>query len=661
MKYSTPFLFLMYVALQMSAQSYIPCSPHNEKGDVCSHNHHLKVHRADALNPLFDDYDIIFTKLDISAENTSDFIQGNALIEAQVTADQLNTFCIGLSSDMDIASVSIDGENAAFTHLNDEIMLEIEPPLTMGESFSIIITYEGHGHNPNNYAGGLHHLSGDELFNYKPLTYSFTQPFGANLWFPCKQVLNDKIDSLHLFVTTDSAYKVSANGILSDEVDLGNGKTRYEWKTKHPLAYYLVAFNVFDYAEYNFYTLPDGFADSIFIQNFMVDQDHIDAMKSEIDKTHDAMNLYCNLFGMYPFQDEKYGHSIWGKGFGMEHQTMTSMPYEIDFRRLSHELSHQWFGNSVTCGSWQDIWLNEGFATYFDYLALKLLVSDEVGEARMQYYHTKAMTNPGGSVYIPEEEANNPSRIFNYYLSYCKAGAVIKMLRWELQDDDIFWQVLHQYLEEYKDSFATTEDFREVLEEATGDDYYWFFEQWIYGEGYPTLYGYWYQHNDTLTLKMNEHTSQTGATSLFQMLIPYKLKLEGGEDSLILLQQVQRNQIFKVFMPYEVNTVIVDPENELLNGEGEFINYDPNGIDDHEIISCRAYPNPFSSQLKISISSEHSGFTISMYDGTGKSVHSVTTDQQEYMLNTSAFRTGMYYLNIRSVGGASYGQKLFKY
>ena len=640
-------------------QQFIPYSSIEEKSDICSHANCLKSRIGISTNPLLYQYDITFTKIDIETENNSDYINGHAYIEATVTADELNTFCIGLSSAMDIGTVLFDGNSTGFTHINDEINIDLDNPVQNGNSFSVTIYYDGFGNDVNNYAGGLHHVSDESLFNLEPLTYTFTQPFGASLWFPCKQVLTDKIDSLHIFITTGTSYKVSANGVLSARVELGN-KTRFEWKTKYPIAYYLIAFNVFNYAEYNFYVKPDGFDDSIFIQNFMVDQAHINAMKNELDKTNDAMNLYCNLFGMYPFKDEKYGHSIWGHSFGMEHQTITSMPYNIDFRRLSHELSHQWFGNSVTCATWQDIWLNEGFATYFDYLALKLIVSDEVGENRMQYYHTKAMTNPDGSIYVPEDEANNASRIFNYKLSYCKAGAVVKMLRFELQDDEVFWQILHNYLAEFKNSFATTQDFQEIVEETTGDDFSYFFEQWIYGEGYPTFYGNWYQKNDTLFIKINQHTSNTSTTPLFKMLMQYKLWLQGGGDTSISLYQVQRNQKFEVYMPHTVEGIITDPNNEVLNKEYELIHIDPSAVEARELISCNVYPNPFTDIIRISISDEYPNLNITLYDNQGKRVFSDVTAQHDYIINASGFRAGMYYLEVRSADG-SYGRKILKH
>jgi len=638
-------------------QSLIPYAEMSEKSDICNHIHHLKSEHSESDNPLLHAYDVTFTKIDIESNNSSDYIRGYAYIEAKVTADQLTTFVIELAQNMRIDSILFNGNSIGYTRSGDEINISLGASLPDQETFSVTIYYRGFGNDDNDYAGGLHHTA-SSTFNYDHLTYSFTQPFGANLWFPCKQVLDDKIDSLHVFVTTYATEKVSSNGILTNVVELPGNKRRYEWKTKYPIAYYLVAFNIFNYTEYNFYTHPEGFSDSIFIQNFMVDQTHVNAMKSEIDRTNDAMDLYCNLFGMYPFSDEKYGHSIWGKGFGMEHQTMTSMPYNIDFRRLSHELSHQWFGNWVTCGSWQDIWLNEGFATYFDYLAIKNIISEKAGADRMAYYHSKAMDYVNGSVYVPDAAAHLESRIFNYSLSYCKGGAVLGMLRHELQDDELFWQVLRNYLEQYKGSFAQTPDFQRVVEETSGKNFDYFFDQWIYGEGYPTLYGDWYQKNDTVTMIVKEQTSSTNTTSLFELLVPFQFILKNGADTTIMLRQESRNQTFKIRMTEEVINIFIDPENKILNKNLGMTKIIPTSAAVVTQMDFRIYPNPVKDKIHV-LSPGQKDMTYRIYNANGSLAQSDRLAERENLIDASKLMPGVYIFEISSVNGL-YRQKFIK-
>ena len=652
-------IIILMIPFSGFSQEMLPYSQVGEKIDACGNACRTNHISQKSVNSLMNDYDIIYTKLDIEALNESSYINGNVLIRGLVTADLMNAFCIGLSNNMNIEQVLFNGNATAFTHENDEITVELDVELQKGEEFSTTIVYSGNGYDENEYAGGFYFTEDDDDFNYQPLSFSFTQPFGADLWFPCKQDLTDKIDSLDIYITTASSYKVSANGLLKNTIDLGDNKTRYEWETRYPTAYYLVVFNIFNYEENNFYTQPDNMDEPILIQNFMVDQNHINSMKETLDKTAGAMNLYSTLLGPYPFKDEKYGHSIWGKGFGMEHQTMTSMPYSIDFRRLSHELSHQWFGNSTTCATWQDIWLNEGFASYFDYLALKLLVSESSGENRMLYYHNKAMTNRYGSVYVPDDYATDASRIFDYKMSYCKGAAVVKMLRFELQDDEVFWQSLRNYLEVFKDSAASTDEFREIVEETSGKDFEYFFNQWIYGEGYPKYSGLWYQKNDSLFLKINQFASYPSQTQFFDMLMQYKVNFEGG-DTVILLRQGQKTQKFGFPFNHTVTGVDIDPFNEVLNEDYGLTELDVSGISSFLKPECTVFPNPFSEKLNILFDEENTENTyIKIFDISGKLVLRENTNMQTAEISTDKLRSGIYILEVRN-GDRTYRERLVR-
>jgi aminopeptidase N len=660
MKKNLLFLPLFLFASLLMGQSVDYDELIHEKCERCASLQQLHQKAAKASNPLLNQYDIHYTKLEIESDNSSSIISGTASIEALVSDGPLESFVIELLSSMQVSEVSINGTTRPFSHSGDEISVALSPPLLEGETIKAVIHYQGDGYDADGYSGGLAYRSDMDPYNPGALSYTFTQPFGASAWFPCKQILSDKIDSLDIFITTPSEFKATSNGLLNASIDLGNGKTRYEWKTRYPTAYYLVVFNIFEYEEYSFYAHPDGWEDSIFIQNFMLDQDHIDAMKTELDKTGDVINLYSQLFGPYPFKDEKYGHSIWGKSYAMEHQTMTSMPYTIELRRLSHELAHQWFGNLVTCATWQDIWLNEGFASYFDYLALSLLESESSGRTRMNYYHERALTQDEGSIYVPLEDAGNADRIFHYRLSYCKAAAVVQMLRWEI-GDDMFWQTLHNYLDEFRDSTATTDNLNRVVNESTGENYDWFFEQWIYGEGYPTYSGIWYQQGNTLTMKVSQNNSRPSVTPLFKMKMPYRIYYSGG-DTLLNLEQTQGYQSFKVPMEHRVTSIIIDPDNEVLNKGSFLTRVEPSALEPLHENWSNVYPNPFTDRLMISTSLEPGRtFTIEIYDIRGSLVLSRQSSQPEIEIATSILDPGLYLVNMKSSGGALSTTRVLKH
>jgi len=636
-----PLISLLFFVSTWSLAQTVPDHVHSEKCEVCSS---LKsaIMQQSSSNPLLDQYDISFTKLDLKSENNAAFFSGTAEIIARVVSGPMDQFCIELNTNMTVDSVIVDDISLSFTHTANEILVTLDQSIEENEILEIIIYYEGSGY------GGFAHTE----VNGKKLSYTDSQPFEAKDWFPCKQVLNDKIDSLHIFITTPSEFKVASNGLLSASVDLGNGYTRYEWKTRYPIAYYLVAFNICDYEEYTFYTKPDGWEDSIMIQNFMTSQTHINQMKGELDKTNGVMNMYCQLLGPYPFKEEKYGHVTWGKSFGMEHQTLTSMPYTIDFRRLSHELAHQWFGDLVTCGSWQDIWLNEGFATYFDHLAIRTLQSESAGKSRMAYYHEKALGYRNSSVYVPTGSAGDASRIFNYSLSYCKGAAVLQMLRWEMDNDALFWQTLQNYLSEFKDSSALTSDFMRVANETSGENYNWFFDQWIYGYGYPTYTGTWQQKNDTLIMRIDQSASRSAETPFFRMRMPYLIYHNAG-STYIELEQTQNNEVFRIPLKHKVSLIRLDPDNEVLNKNNGLT---LNTTDIHEkdaTARINTFPNPFSEQLIISTNqNQESHSFIEIHDISGKKVLERESSTKETMLNTSSLIPGVYMISVKNEKGA---------
>ncbi len=538
-------------------------------------------------NPLLEDYDVKFYGLDVEVDNRSDYIRGSATILVEVSSPSLDTLVFDLHDALIVDRVVVDGEPLVFTHENHELQIFLNNSSTSGSLISVLIYYGG-----QTGEGMLMEI--DEEWGV-PVTFTSSEPFYSKDWFPCKQDLTDKADSVHVFITTDYELMGVSNGIHTGTTYFPNGDVRYEWKSNYPIDYYLISIAVADYTEYNLEVQPAGISKPIFIQNFVYDVPScLDTYRDQIDVTIPIMEVFCDYFGPYPHREEKYGHYLWPRGGGMEHQTMTGMG-NFEFYLVAHELGHSWFGNYVTCATWQDIWINEGFATYAGYLATEVL-GPEFAFGEREYRFNQALLEPDGSVYVPEEDAENDSRIFSGNLSYNKGMALLYMIRFELQDDPVFYLSLRDFIARYANDVATGLDFKEVLEETTGMDFTDFFEQWYFGAGYPIYEVSWEQQGNLLTLESTQSTSST-QTPLFKMAMEYRI-IHAGGDTTVRVFHDTNVESYEFDLPYVVTGIQVDPENHVLDGVSEELK-DAQSGDDSPLFSVN--PNPNSGTFYFSL------------------------------------------------------------
>jgi hypothetical protein len=218
----------------------------------------------------------------------------------------------------------------------------------------------------------------------------------------------------------------------------------------------------------------------------------------------------------------------------------------------------------VTCATWQDIWINEGFATFAGYLATEIL-APEYADGEREYRFDRALLEPDGTVYIPEEDADDDSRIFSGNLSYNKGMALLYMMRYELQDDENFYLALRNFLDRYANDVATGLDFKEVLEETTGVGFTDFFDQWYFGAGYPIYDVSWEQVGNQLTLHSTQSTS-SAATPLFKMSMEYTIYHTEG-DTTVRVFQDENEESFQFHIPYTVLDIGIDTRNRVLDGQ----------------------------------------------------------------------------------------------
>jgi len=596
-------------------------------------------------NPLLNSYDVRFYGLDVMVNNRSDQIQGNTTILAKVMQNSLDTIVFELYHTLSVKRVVVDGTEASYTQTGDELYIDLVSPKDSGALVNARVFYGGET------GAGMVREQDDEWGAM--VTYSNSEPFYSRDWFPCKQNLADKADSVHVYITTDNGLMGVSNGILTGTTYFPDGKVRYEWKSNYPIAYYLICFAVADYIEYNLEVQPDGLTSPIFIQNFVYDLPGcLDTYREQINVTAPIMEVFCNHFGPYPFREEKYGHYMWPWGGGMENQTLTGVG-NFEFYLIAHELGHSWFGDYVTCATWQDIWVNEGFATFAGYLATEILGPDYADDER-EFRFESAMLEPDGTVYVPFEDIGNDSRIFNSSLSYNKGMALLYMIRFEMQDDALFYQALRNYVDRYANDVATGMDFKEVLEETSGMNFTDFFNQWYFGAGYPIYNVTWDQVKDTLTIHSIQSTSST-LTPLFKMSIEYRILYSGG-DTTVRVFQGAGEETYRFNIPYEVTGVELDPFNHVLDGENNMVKR-VEGVRKDQMIAVA--PNPSGGTFFFSLNEEPGEFSgdpvvVEVVDLAGKLCYRRTFPHclpyMEYEISLDNPGRGIYFVRFRYAG-----------
>ncbi|GAC1587115.1 MAG: M1 family aminopeptidase [Hymenobacter sp.] len=523
-----------------------------------------------------DRYDVKYYKLDLALDNTSLNVAGAVWMRVRVGVQALDSLAFELyqapvgspagTPTLLIDSVVVNGRRSpGIRRAGSDATAGLALPAPAGSLADARIYYHGTAPSGNSAAigNGLSNRSqakiGGTTMAYN-VTWSLSEPFSAHEWFPCKQVLTDKADSSDVWVTTTLPNKVGSNGVLVQTVALPNNRVRYEWKSRHPIDYYLISVAVAPYVEYGNFANPTG-GPRVPIVNYVYNQAALSYYQTELDRTPGFIENYSALCGVYPFADEKYGHCMAPLGGGMEHQTMTTQD-GFTFTLTAHELFHQWFGDNVTCASWEDIWLNEGFASYGEYLSLQAFSTPLNARDWLDNAHTYAQRS-SGSVYVADTA--NVNRIFDYYLSYKKGAAVIHMLRYLLNDDPKFFRALRTYQSQYRGSTARTADLQRVFEGEAGRPLGYFFQQWFRGHGYPTFSGRWNQSGGSFVLRIDETVSEPTLTPFFDTDVDYRLTFADGSTRSVRLHQAHAAETFSFPVSGTVASVAVDPDQWVLD------------------------------------------------------------------------------------------------
>jgi aminopeptidase N len=325
----------------------------------------------------------------------------------------------------------------------------------------------------------------------------------------------------------------------------------------------------------------------------------------------------------------------------MEHQTMSSMG-SWSKQLIAHELAHQWFGDKVTCGAWNDIWLNEGFATFGEHLAYEKLIMNNADFLNYLLGEKNYITSvSGGSVYVADSNLGNINSIFSGRLSYSKGGYVVRMIKWIL-GDTVFYQALKDYhaRPNLAYNYVKTADLNSSLLTSTGKDFTEFFNDWIYGQGYPTYNIRWKQVGNQVTFKASQ-TQSHSSVSFFEMPLPIKVTGTGGQTAFFALNNTSNNQYFTESVTFPIASVHFNYEYQMLEKNSTVSQDNTLSTADFKNEEFSIYPNPVKENLFVSGLKREADYQI--FTADGRLVKKGKTDK---MIEVSILQRGVYFIKI---------------
>jgi len=639
--FTVVFIFNLCFVFQLKAQDYTEKQKNFKNGN---HMFNKSMYPGDIS------YDVTYYKLDLKIDHiffNSNYIKGSVTTKAKALNNNFNSFYLELMNSLMVDSVTSTLGNIVYSHNNNKINIQLPVILNYGEEFNVTVYYQG--------VPGSSGLGSFEFTTHQgnPIIWSLSEPYGSMDWWPCKDTPEDKADSADIWITAHGFFTSASNGKLIEIVNNGNNTKTYKWKVSYPIATYLISVAMTNYDEYTHdYVALDG---SIMkLHHFTYPENWSETRRLQMEATSDMIHEFAKMFGEYPFLREKYGHAEFSWGGGMEHQTLTSI-VAFSTNLVSHELAHQWFGDMITCKDWHNIWLNEGFATYCEALYTEKKQGFNAYKSAMQG-ELSAAKNAVGTLYC--QDIANVNNIFSGARSYSKGAAVLHMLRWVI-GDSLFFKTLYNYANhpQLKYGVAVTEDFKNVAEQTSNTNLDYFFNQWVYGEGYPRYNVNIESVPNGVSYNIKMIVSQTNTTNnpdFFVMPIQIKYRVN-SKDTLITLLNNQKVQEFNFVSPGKPTMFSFDPNGWLLKN----VSLNLTGISDDEI-NIKDYkleqnfPNPFNPETKIVYSlGKSDNVKLSVFDVLGKEIKTLVNEYQNsgtytVNFNASELSGGVYFYKLQT-------------
>lgn len=554
---------------------------------------------------LSESYDITYHRLDFDLKLDQNYLYGNVTTYFKPTKPAFNLIQFDAEDYLTVDSVIYKNKKMIFIHSDKQLTIQLSKSVEIGVIDSVKIFYKGNPGLNNPYKSFVFDFHNSS--NPQPIAWTLSEPYGSKGWWICKESLSDKIDSIDVLIKVKKGNIAVSNGVLVNEKAINDSQVLFHWKHRYPIATYLIAIAATNYVRYN-NIVKYGFLDSLKVENYVYPESESDA-RTKTQQTVKMIKLYDSLFGTYPFKKEKYGHAQFGVSGGMEHQTISFMG-SFNFDLTAHELAHQWFGDATTCGSWSDLWLNEGFATYLNMLCYEYFVSPKELTSKMDNLNSDITKLPDGSVFV--SDTSNASRLFSGRLTYAKGAFLLHMLRWKI-GDKAFFEGIRNYLQNpmCKYGFGSTNILKNELEISSKVNLSEFFNDWYFGEGFPQFDISWGQKSNKIWIRIQQ-TQSHPSVSFFNIPLPFLIK-GVTKDTLLIFDPIGKDNTFTATLDFLPDELIFDPNKWILS-KSNIVE-----VIDENLPEVNIFPNPTKDILSF-YSPKTQILNIKIIDFSGKKV-----------------------------------------
>ena len=600
---------------------------------------------------------VTYYGLDLRLTHTPAYLNGAVTVSLKSTANNLTSFFLDLQNAMKADSVKVGNQKLTFAQTDNKLIITPPKPLSIGQALTVIVFYQG---KPGSSGFGSFAFETHGPTR-EPVIWSLSEPYGASDWFPNKDTPADKADSSAVSITASASFVSVSNGVLQNIIPNADGTKTYRWKNRYSIAPYLISLAMTNYAQYDTpfsYSTADGQSQTMPVTHYIYPES-LTQLKPSLDITPRALAIFTSLFGPYPFLTEKYGHAQFGWGGGMEHQTVSSMG-AFNSGIIAHELAHQWFGDKITCRDWNNIWLNEGFASFAEALYAEATAGATGYQSTMNGFLSRAR-NARGTLFV--QDISNVNSIFDGSRTYAKGAVVLYMLR-HMVGDATFFRILQTYTASptVAHGTAVTADFQTIAEQVSGQKLDYFFREWVFGENFPTYSATWQPQPISGPPGVRLRLQQATNTNPVSFTMPIQIRVQSAAgDTLVTVFNNRADQTFDLPAKGQPTGIAIDPNNRLLRNTTVAVTASTTLIAavlaTDEPAGLRVFPNPANDQLTVLFHTSKAGtLTLRLTNALGQPVKQLTEPNaplglQRRWLNVSALAAGRYVLTLETVDG----------